>query len=238
MGRMTENPTRSIGGDDYPLREQVRDELRTRISDGRLLPGTRLKEQLLADEFRVSRIPVREALRMLQAEGLVEAVPRRGVVVSTLSRTDLMHLFDIRSALEVLAARLAAARATVSDVEKLEQLVVAARRATELEDHLSVIRLNAGFHEAVYEMAANPFLTTTLEPLMGRLRLMIGQSFEHEREVAEHSDMVAAIRAHDPEKAARIAFSHIQTSREHALGRYDAWADETKSSVLSATAGD
>ena len=98
---------------DRPLRETVRDTLRTRIFEGHYAPGTRLVERDLAAEFNVSRLPVREALRMLRQEGLIRdrGCPRR-IEVSALSPKDVEDLFDVRQSLEVLACRLAAARAT------------------------------------------------------------------------------------------------------------------------------
>ena len=94
---------------DRPLRETVRDTLRTRIFEGHYAPGTRLVERDLAAEFNVSRLPVREALRMLRQEGLIRDRASRGMEVSGLSAKDVEDLFDVRQSLEVLACRLAAA---------------------------------------------------------------------------------------------------------------------------------
>ncbi|MFB6961007.1 GntR family transcriptional regulator [Streptomyces sp. NPDC056309] len=214
--------TKVICGPDYPLRDQVRDELRARIVDGRLSPGKRLIEQELADEFSVSRIPVREALRMLQTEGFVDSVPRRGVVVSQLSRDDLESLYDVRSALEVLAFKQAAEHAEVRDIKRLEQLLNRARRATDKGDHKLVSRTNIEFHETVVQIAGNRFLTSALEPLNGRLRWLIEHSDEYERQCADHAALLEAIADHDPDRAAASALAHIRIGRAHALAHYDA----------------
>ncbi|MDJ0357985.1 GntR family transcriptional regulator, partial [Paenarthrobacter sp. PH39-S1] len=104
---MSESTTKS---DDRPLRESVRDTIRARIFEGHYVPGTRLVERDLADEFNVSRLPIREALRMLRQEGLVSEKPNsRGIVVSSLSPEEVADLFDVRQALEVLACELASA---------------------------------------------------------------------------------------------------------------------------------
>jgi DNA-binding GntR family transcriptional regulator len=94
-----------IGLAHTPLRDQTRDVIRQRIINGRLSPGTRIVERELGAELQVSRVPVREALRMLESEGFLEVVPRRGVVVKTLTRRDVEELFDVRVSLEVLENR-------------------------------------------------------------------------------------------------------------------------------------
>ncbi|WP_198037092.1 GntR family transcriptional regulator [Nocardia sp. BMG51109] len=217
---------KKLGEDDYPLRDQICDQLRERICDGRLAPGARLVEQTLADEFGVSRVPVREALRMLLAEGLIITLPRRGAVVTTLTEADLVHLFDIREALEVLAFRLAARNAGAGDVARLRAILTAAAAATETGDHIAVTRHNTEFHEAVIDIAGNPFLRTTLEPLLGRLRLLIGRGHAHEWQLAEHLALVDAIERHDTEAVAAAALEHVRVSRERTLAQ-TAGATET-----------
>ena len=97
----------SIGAADRPLSMQIYESLREAIIEGRIAPGTRLREQALADEFDVSRVPLREAIPQLEAEGFVRTLPRRGTVVTHLTMRDIHDLFDIRESLEALAARLA-----------------------------------------------------------------------------------------------------------------------------------
>lgn len=221
MGKQLGEPPRVLGEQALPLRDQVRDEVRKRISYGKLGPGQRLIEQSLADEFGVSRIPVREALRMLESEGLVETIPRKGVVVKTFSRQDLEHLYDVRTALEVQAFRLAAERATAKDSRKLEALLKRAAKAMEKADVSTVSQVNVEFHETVVEIAGNPFLSSMLEPLTGRLGLLMGQSHEHDRQMTEHSGLAEAIAEHDADRAGAAALAHIRRSRSHALAKYD-----------------
>ena len=112
-----------------PLRDQVRDELRRRIADGRLQPGSKMVERELAEEFGVSRVPVREALRTLETEGFVQVVPRKGVVVRHLSRRDVEELFDVREALEFLATRLATEKATNEELAALRHILAEGEEA-------------------------------------------------------------------------------------------------------------
>lgn len=212
---------RTIGDNYYPLRDQIRDELRAQIGDGHLPPGQRLIEQVLADQFGVSRIPVREALRSLESEGLVTMVPRRGMVVAELSRVDIELLYEVRSALEILASTLAAQRATASEVETLSGVLAAARKAVSAGDFRKSVQLNAEFHDFVTRVAGNPFLISALEPLTGRIRWIIGHGQEHERDLTEHAGLLSAIAAGDGELAAELARSHMEASRAHSLQDYE-----------------
>lgn len=212
---------RRIGENHVPLRDQVRDELRAQIQDGRLAPAKRLVEQTLADEFGVSRIPVREALRSLESEGLVVTVPRRGVFVVELTRSDLVHLYDVRAALEPLAFDLAAQHHTEDELDALRVALAGARAAVEADDHTEAVRLNATFHDIVTSIGRNPFLGRALEPLTGRLGWVIGHGYEYERDLSEHASLLDAIASQDSGLARKRARSHIRASRAHALREYD-----------------
>ena len=107
-----------------PLREVVSETLRQAIQDGVLKPGERLMEIPLAEELGVSRTPIREAIRKLELEGFVVMVPRRGTYVANISLKDITQVFEIRSALEELAAGLAAERITEEEIETLERMLV------------------------------------------------------------------------------------------------------------------
>src|SRR3954453_21872928 len=129
-GDPVDNKPAILLSESVRLRDQVCEELRDRIIAGRLQPGHRLVERDLATEFGVSRVPVREAIRILVGEGFVEALSPRRIVVKELSRRDVEELFDVREALEVLATRLAAQQADRTGLRELERLVEQARRAT------------------------------------------------------------------------------------------------------------
>src|SRR5438874_11414386 len=126
--------TATIGAGHRPLRDKVVDELRRRIIDGVYEPGDRLTEERLADDFGVSRNPVREAIRVLEAEGFLRAQPRRGDVVAQMSVQDVEDLFDVRMSLEELAARLAAQRRGPDDSEVLNKLLTRAQTTRRIAD--------------------------------------------------------------------------------------------------------
>lgn len=203
-----------------PLRTWVRDALRERIGNGRLRPGDRIFEQDVAAEYGVSRVPVREAIRMLQSEGLVEVLPRRrGVFVRTLDRRELVDLFDVREALEVLAARLAAGHGDPEEVRELGVLAAEAERAWRGGDVEAMSRNNADFHDKLVSLSGNGLLGSMLEPLHGRLAWLFRLNREPERVCAEHAELHAAIAEGDAERAAEVAARHVRSSRTMVLDR-------------------
>lgn len=211
-----QEPGHDTGG-YTPLRDAVRDEIRARIVDGRYPPDTRIIERDLADELGVSRIPVREAFRMLETEGFVTFVPRRGVLVRQLSEKDVEELFDVRQALEVLAAERAAERAGKGDILRLRQLLARGRRAIDAGDLSMVWAENQAFHDEIIRLARNDLLASMLEPLQGRLHWLFRQHEDPEELWAEHSQLCDAIASGDPELARMQALQHVQINRAVAV---------------------
>ncbi|WP_314176747.1 GntR family transcriptional regulator [Streptomyces winkii] len=210
------------GGPDRrgPLRDLVRDALQARISQGVLRPGDRIFEQDVAAEFGVSRVPVREAIRMLQSEGLVDVLPqRRGVFVRRLGRRQVEELFDVREALDVLAAKLAAERARTEPEDRLGELADRARRAWEAGDIEAMSDANADFHDQLIVMSGNEVLASILEPLHGRLALLFRLNQEPARVCGEHDELHAAVMAGDVERAQEVARRHVRSSRKMVLDR-------------------
>jgi DNA-binding GntR family transcriptional regulator len=199
---------------DRPLREVIRDTLRTRIFEGYYAPGTRLIERDLASEFNVSRLPIREALRMLGQEGLLAERATRGSVVASLSEKEVEDLFDVRASLEVLACRLAAQRATPEDLARLEGLLADASDALARGSINEAHRFNNDFHDEVTKIADNTFLRTALEPLQGRMHWLFRHVTDLPELIEEHRALLAAIASGDPERAAAQSARHIGKYRE------------------------
>ncbi|WP_410573556.1 GntR family transcriptional regulator [Amycolatopsis sp. cmx-4-61] len=198
-------------------RQRVREELRERILTGRLRPGDRLVERELADDLGVSRVPVREAIRSLEAEGFLVVQSPRRVVVRQLARVDVEELFDVREALEGLAAGLAAARAGAAELKRLERVLADAGRATARGDAARITVLNSRFHDEIVAIAGNALLTTMLQPLEGRLRWLTSQN-EHWTELLdEHRRLYEAIASRDAERAKASAVEHVRVNREVTL---------------------
>ncbi|MBZ4016573.1 GntR family transcriptional regulator [Streptomyces purpurogeneiscleroticus] len=216
MSRSTPQPAASLTGTAW-LRDQVCEDLRDRIITGRLAPGDRLVERDLAEEFGVSRVPVREAIRILLSEGFLTAASPRRIVVKSYDRKDVENLFDLREALEVLAVRRAAERADATGLAALAGLLEKARRATLSGKPERISRANAAFHHKIMELADNELLATTVEPLEGRLRWLFQQIDEPGTLWEEHRRLHEAIAAHDAEAAAAAALSHVRHYRDVAM---------------------
>lgn len=206
-----------IGALHSSLAEQVAQRIRGQIADGSLRPDTRLVEQDLADSLGVSRVPVREALRRLETEGFVTRLPRRGVVVASMTRTDVEDLFDVREALEVQAVRLATRRATPEEVAELGAVVARGRDALERGDLTEVAAMNGLFHDLVVQMAHNRVLSSMMEPLHGRLQWILRQNDDPDLVCREHEELQRAIADGKVRHAATCATEHVRTSRALAL---------------------
>src|SRR5690606_20033929 len=129
-----------------PLRLSVVEALRDAISSGVLKPGQRIVEQDLAEELGVSRLPIREAIRQLEYEGLLESVPHKGAVVATVSERDIRELFSLRDALETLAAGLVAQRASPGEVNQLQSIVDQMCEQSERRDFERLFEIDTEFH--------------------------------------------------------------------------------------------
>jgi DNA-binding GntR family transcriptional regulator len=212
---------RTIGADHVALREQVLAELRRRIVDGEYREGERLTETRLADDFGVSRNPVREALRVVEAEGFVQILPRRGAVVATLDETAVRDLFAVRQQLETLAAGLAAERATPAGIAMLRKLIEEANAATAAQDFDRVAELNSAFHRAVIEVSGNRWLHSISAAMYHHVhwvfRAGAAQRAPHSSE--EHERLVDAIEAADAEAATTAAREHVEAAAKAALGQ-------------------
>lgn len=206
-------PPPSLGAAYAPLRDQVRDDIRQRIVEGVLAPGQKIVERELAAELGVSRIPIREAIRMLESEGFVTVVPRSGVVVRRLSRHDVEELFDVREALEVLAVRRATECATDAELKRLAYLVDRAAAPRIAENPKEAGAAREAFHDEIIRLAHNGLLAGLLEPLQGRLHWLFRQNQDHRGLCQEHRRLVEAMLTRDPVQASDEALRHVRRNR-------------------------
>jgi DNA-binding GntR family transcriptional regulator len=208
-----------IGKRHSSLRDQVLFELRRRIVDAQYLPGERLTEDRLAADFGVSRNPVREALRVVEAEGFVEVQPRRGAIVSTPDEETMRDLFAVRALLEPLAARLAAGRARDDELASLRELLDQARLATEADDLDRVAELNSALHTRVVELSGNVWLAQFSLAMHRHVHWVfrLGAASRAAHSWKEHVRLVEALEAHDPDAAELAAAEHVRAAELAAI---------------------
>jgi DNA-binding GntR family transcriptional regulator len=204
-------------GDSGTTAEAVYRTLRHGIVHGQLAPGERLRSDALANELRVSRTPVREALRKLEAEGLVEQSGSR-LVVRALSEQDLTELFYVREALEGMAARLAAENATPSEIAEIRELLddmETVRRRGALE---MLRRLTGEFHQLISRASHNNRLVQALTTLLDNVRKIQTSTLFGEGRAAqalqEHRELLAAITAGHGDRAEMLARAHRRKTLE------------------------
>ncbi|MGW3111405.1 GntR family transcriptional regulator [Streptomyces sp. NPDC001091] len=194
------------------VRERVLAALRQDIIAGRLAPGDRLVERELAERYGVSRVPVREAVRALVGEGFVLFESARRTVVRRLTPDDVRELFELREALEVYAAGLAATRATPEALERLRELLAEAATATEAGEAEAITDINTRFHDRILAMAGNGLLISVMDPVDGRLRWLTRRNAEWPQLLTEHHELYDAIASGDPDRARAHALGHVRAN--------------------------
>jgi DNA-binding GntR family transcriptional regulator len=211
-----------------PLRDRqtaagfVTDSLRDAIQSGRLVDGAELNQVALAEYFGTSRVPVREALRALEAEGWISALPHRRAVVQTLSPERVDEIFDVRRLLETHLVRKAAA--TV-DTERVNALLAICDAMDGMRDHHAWVAANHRFHHELLATAASPMTLELIEQLSSQVERYLRQHGEdviREAEAgAEHRAIVAALAEHDGSHAALLLDAHIDRTRRRVLAALD-----------------
>lgn len=205
--------------DSYqPLRDVIFDTLRKAIINGDIKPGERLMEVSLAEQMGVSRTPVREAIRKLEAEGLVTMIPRKGTHVSEISVKDIIDVLEVRAALDKLATGLAAKRIEDSQVKMVENVHKQYTAFVEKNNIEGAIRKDVEFHDAIYSISGNPRLIAVLSSLreqIYRFRVMyMSDTIIAENVLNEHSEMIEALRRNDDKLASELAEQHIRNQME------------------------
>lgn len=204
-------------------------ELRRAITAGRLRPGTAIRQDALAEEFGVSRVPLREALKTLQGEGLVSYQAHRGYFVETLSLDDLREAYRIREILEEEAVRRAAARLTDADLDRLDAAQREVERAAEAGDVLDMAAANRRFHMALFELAGMPRLVRLIKSLWDATdayrSMYYGEGDNRSLVIDEHNAVLDALRRREVDAAVRILNAH----RAHAVAALETLLDDAPS---------
>lgn len=191
------------------------DEIRQRILDGRYQGGSQLRQDALADEFGTSRIPVREALFQLEAEGFVRILPHRGATVSTLSAEDVAEAFDLRIVLEPQLLRFALPHLTAADLAEMDRVLEDYSQALKVGDTARWGQLNTEFHLLLYRHAGRKrtlmIVTSLLQECDRYTRVQLSSDVSKlERADREHRELVRLCRAGDTAEAVRLLRAHIE----------------------------
>lgn len=199
------------------LYEEVAERLRARIYAHELAPGTWIDEQAIADGLGISRTPLREALKVLAAEGLVRLEPRRGCYVAELTERDLDEIFPIMALLEGRVAWEAAAKLTDVDMARLDTLHQALESCAAANDADRFFEANQAFHAALQDIAGNRRLKQMIDDARKVIKRTRRDSLRLEgrlrQSLAEHRAILAALRARDSDAAARAMHDHLLSGR-------------------------
>jgi DNA-binding GntR family transcriptional regulator len=203
----------AVASDGAPESARVVERLRGDILDGVRPPGSRLVERDIADRLGVSRVPVREALRVLVAEGLVTSRPRTWAVVREFTPSDIADLVEVRSGLEAMTFRLAAQRRTDEGLKLLRDVLDAEFAAARAGDGVAARRAAADFHETVADLAGNRMLVEVWQTMRSRLRWLLGRHEDFLRVAEEHRLLFDAIADQDADRLERLVNEHLDGGR-------------------------
>ena len=208
-----------INFNDYkPLRDVIFVTLREAIIAGELKPGERLMEVHLSEKMGVSRTPVREAIRKLELEGLVDMIPRKGAHVAELSVKDIMDVLEVRASMDGLATSLSALRITEEEINELKHVYSQFINCVEKENLQGTIKKDAEFHDIIYRSSRNEKLiqiVNNLRDQVQRFRVIYLKGFGSSKElIKEHGEIVDAIINRDVEMAQKVAEKHIKNQEE------------------------
>lgn len=203
------------------LHEQAAARLRTMLIEGVIPPGAKLNERELSEQLRVSRTPLREAIRTLAAEGLVDLMPNRGAVAVQMAEADVVHAFELLAELEGLSGDLAAQRVTEPELTELQALHFEMQACFARRNLSGYYALNARIHAGINAAAKNPLLTRTYDQINARLQSMRFRSNQNEtkwtRAMQEHQTMIEALSARDAAGLRAVLVGHLHGKRDTVL---------------------
>jgi DNA-binding GntR family transcriptional regulator len=203
------------------LHEQVAQRLRQMLVEGRIAPGAKLNERELSELLAVSRTPLREAIKMLAAEGLVELPPHRGAIAVSLGEADILNTFEVMAGLEGMTGDLAAQRITPAELAEIQAMQFEMMAAYTRRDLSAYYQLNARIHAAISAAAKNPVLSQVYKQVNARLQALRFRSNQDgekwKRAVKEHEKMIEALAAHDGAAMREVLQAHLRNKREVVL---------------------
>jgi DNA-binding GntR family transcriptional regulator len=203
------------------LHDEVAGRLRSMLVEGRIAPGAKLNERELCELLEISRTPLREAIKRMAAEGLVDLLPNRGAVAVKLGETDVLHAFEVLAELEGLSGELAARRISAAEVVQVRALHYEMLAAFTRRDLPAYYRLNARIHAAINEAAGNPVLSKSYREINARVQSLRFRTNQNDTKwalaVKEHEQMLAALEARDSAALRQILIQHLLHKRDTVL---------------------
>ena len=200
------------------LPEAIFQKLRSLLVEGKIAPGSKLNERELAESLHVSRTPIREAIRRLAAEGLVELITNRGAIALQLSLEDVIHTFDVIAQLEGFSGELAANNINDAALSELEALQYEMMASYARRDLSSYYKLNLRIHHLINQAANNPILSRLFSQVNARIEALRFRSNQDgvkwEKAVEEHQEMLDALKARDSARMRKIMIQHVQNKRD------------------------
>ena len=222
---MDDSNLKLIADEYLPLRDVVFNTLRQGILKGDLKPGERLMEIHLADRLGVSRTPIREAIRMLELEGLVTMIPRKGAEVARISKQDLRDVLEVRKSLDSLAVRLACDRITDEEKDELRKTEEDFEQSIRKGDVTSIAEADVRFHDVILKAGKNGRLMQMINNLaerMFRYRLeYIKDSRNHSRLIEEHRKIIEYIVDGDKDSACEAIETHIDNQEKNVISQLE-----------------
>jgi DNA-binding GntR family transcriptional regulator len=200
------------------LHEATFQTLKSLLVEGKIVPGSKLNERELAERLNVSRTPIREAIRRLAADGLVELIANRGAIAVQLSIDDVIHTFDVIAELEGYSGELAAKNISDSTLSELEALQYEMMASYARRDLSSYYKLNLQIHRLINQAADNPVLASLFSQVNSRIEALRFRSNQDgvkwEKAVEEHQEMLDALKARDSARMRKVMMTHVTNKRD------------------------
>lgn len=205
------------------LREKVFLQIEEDIINGKYVKGQKLTENMLALDLQVSRTPIREAIRHLELEGLVETIPNKAVVVTGVTKEDIEDIYEIRISIEGLAARRAAENITEEELESLKEIMDLQEFYTMKQDMKQLVKVDGDFHETIFRASGSKTLKHILSTFHHNLKKARSDSFGRparaQSVLEEHMDIYQALKNRDSIKSEYTMIIHVKNARNRLLGK-------------------
>ena len=236
---MTETVKTKVHATIAPIRTQLEQLLREAITDGRFMPGDHLSDRVIGEMFGVSRTVVREAVRQLEAEGLVTGIPHRGQFVTVLTADETQKIYDVRAVMEGLASRNAALHAQPADIQKFKDILRQLRKASKRPNAEELIALKKEYYDVLLAISDNEYVTRILEQLLNRNKMLRSTTMSRPDRLAETlkemEAVIDAIERQDPDAAWTAGLAHVSNAGQAVvtLIRSKEAVDESDAAPLS-----